>query len=248
MAPRNTTGICSSAQQASNDLDWVASWLIEYGIAVNANKRLFKEDANTDKIDASSTQIAASFEAQKLILDTDGNIVLVPMGAYEQEFKMMELNADYTLRMVDGALVQFYEIYYQGSLVKQRVAFYQSAFNKPFTTVDDIEEAQFATTIEAELSEVSPVVAFRFDYDPDSRVDELHPSCHLHLGGYEDCRIPVKSPLNILMFFEFLTKNFYHSAWEDLYDSIRQKYPLAGRSIPAQTLSKLEGNLLHINF
>jgi hypothetical protein len=58
----------------------------------------------------------------------------------------------------------------------------------------------------------------RFDYDSQdaSFVPVEHPRCHLHLGQFEGCRVPVSSPLCPTDFINFVLRNFYNSCFRTL--------------------------------
>ena len=57
-------------------------------------------------------------------------------------------------------------------------------------------------------------VPIRFDFDDDDavRCPLEHPTSHLTLGQYKNCRIPVSSALTPYQFISFIITNFYHSA------------------------------------
>jgi hypothetical protein len=62
----------------------------------------------------------------------------------------------------------------------------------------------------------------RFDYDTREGIyKELeHPKSHLCLGQYENCRIPVSSPLTPFHFMQFILRNFYHTALQKYADRL----------------------------
>lgn len=51
----------------------------------------------------------------------------------------------------------------------------------------------------------------RFDFDPDAAA-ERHPASHLSLND-QDCRIPVRGPMSLGHFIEFVFRHFYSSVW-----------------------------------
>ncbi|MCB1176071.1 MAG: DUF2290 domain-containing protein, partial [Leptospiraceae bacterium] len=55
-------------------------------------------------------------------------------------------------------------------------------------------------------------VPLRFDYDPFNFLAVVHPSSHLTIGQYKNCRIPLKSPITPNIFIDFILRNFYNTA------------------------------------
>jgi len=56
---------------------------------------------------------------------------------------------------------------------------------------------------------------FRFDFSNSDEefVDVDHPRCHMTLGQYKKCRIPVNGPLTPFRFARFVLRNFYNPAY-----------------------------------
>jgi hypothetical protein len=52
----------------------------------------------------------------------------------------------------------------------------------------------------------------RFDYDPNSAT-LVHPAAHLTFNHHE-CRMPVKGPLSLGHFVDFIFRNFYPEQWQ----------------------------------
>ena len=70
-------------------------------------------------------------------------------------------------------------------------------------------------------------VPLRIDYTASEQAHRpvTHPRCHLTLGQYRSCRIPVSSPLTPCRFMDFLLRSFYddeeHAYANQLPSSIR---------------------------
>jgi len=55
-----------------------------------------------------------------------------------------------------------------------------------------------------------PVIV-RADYSRDEIESEVHhPYCHLTLGQYKNCRIPIEKPISPNQFMTFILENFYY--------------------------------------
>lgn len=83
------------------------------------------------------------------------------------------------------------------------------------------------------MSEFSLAVPVRFDYCSDERehVNVEHPRCHLTLGQYKGCRIPVNGPLTPLRFMQFILRNFYNPAYERINLDAKASQTKFGSSI-----------------
>nr|WP_286185748.1 DUF2290 domain-containing protein [Escherichia ruysiae] len=86
-------------------------------------------------------------------------------------------------------------------------------------------------------------VAVRFDYDctPGTFKDLVHPKSHLTLGQYENCRIPVCSPITPSLFIEFILRSFYNTALMNFSDKINLKMKRF-----QETATILEKDRIHI--
>lgn len=132
--------------------------------------------------------------------------------AYEEIYGQLVEARAYNARMLDGALVQMMYTFSNGVLRSHRLAFFPSPHLESFQSNQDIylEESGHVDVI------ASNVVPFplRFDYDSQGPVDNPggHPKCHLTLGQYENCRIPVTAPMTPVRFADFILRNFYDTA------------------------------------
>lgn len=147
----------------------------------------------------------------------------------------------YNVKMPDGALLQLMYSFSNRVLLKHCLAFFPPPDIEEFQNNPDIY-----LTEEVFLEVVSKrVVPFpiRFDYDAREPEGQLlaHPKSHLTLGQYENCRIPVSSPLTPIQFVEFILRNFYRAAFEKYCGD----FPTANESF-AKTLLPEEEALIHI--
>ncbi|WP_443029068.1 DUF2290 domain-containing protein [Spirulina sp. CS-785/01] len=88
---------------------------------------------------------------------------------------------------------------------------------------------------------ISPV-PIRFDDDPDNFEEIEHPQCHLTLGQFKNCRIPVSAPLTPSVFIAFILRNFYNTAFKKFTQDLNFKF-----SLFAETITNNEKKILHIS-
>ncbi len=56
-------------------------------------------------------------------------------------------------------------------------------------------------------------VLIRFDDEPKNLQEIDNPKCHLTLGQFKNCIIPVSSPIIPSLFISFILRNFYNTAF-----------------------------------
>ena len=84
-------------------------------------------------------------------------------------------------------------------------------------------------------------VRFDFSNDASKFVEIHHPYSHLTLGQYENCRIPVCSPVGPLTFGAFILHNFYNSAYRKYSDELP-----TGPLLFANTITAREREIPHL--
>ncbi len=63
----------------------------------------------------------------------------------------------------------------------------------------------------------------RIDYNANGReLPFAHPKCHMTLGQYRGCRIPVSAPLTPHLFMDFVLRNFYDDDGHGYADGLRK--------------------------
>jgi len=167
--------------------------------------------------------------------------------SYEEIYEEIDKAKNYNIKMLDGALIQImYSFSNRGKqLAAHRLAFFPSPHKESYDeNPQAYEELYFGECVYYDIV-MKHAIRFpiRFDYDDDSskHVDMVHPKSHLHLGQYEHCRIPVRSPLTPNTFIKFILRNFYYSAYERLSfkkHSASFKY----------SITKKEESLVHVSF
>ena len=142
---------------------------------------------------------------------------------YPDIYIEMERTETYNIRMLDGALIHMMYRFRDDQLESHRLAFSPSPFLEEFQNNPDIyiQDEIYAEVI---MKNIVPA-PFRFDFDCREEVfiDVDHPKSHLTLGQYQNCRIPVSSPLTPYHFISFILRNFYNTAYHK-YESKLSTY------------------------
>jgi hypothetical protein len=160
---------------------------------------------------------------------------------YCDVYTEMERTETYNLRMLDGALIHMMYRFCDNQLEAHRLAFFPSPFLEEFQNNPEIylEDEVYAEVI---MKNVVPF-PLRFDFDcrEEVVVDMEHPKSHLTLGQYQNCRIPVSSPLTPSHFVGFILRNFYNTAYKK-YSTQLSTYSHCFES----SLTDREMELLHV--
>lgn len=159
--------------------------------------------------------------------------------AYKEMYEELDRNDNYNVKMIDGALIQLMYTYEKSSLISHRLAFFPSPFLENFQNDPDIYENDelYADII---AQNILPV-PIRFDYDPDNHQELDHPKCHLTLGQFKNCRIPVCSPIVPSTFISFIVRSFYNTAFKKFTAQLTFSSKLFDK-----TITSGEKKLLHI--
>ena len=133
---------------------------------------------------------------------------------YLDIYNEMERTQTYNIRMLDGALIHMMYRFRYNQLESHRLAFSPSPFLEEFQNNPDIylQDEVYAEVI---MRNIVPS-PFRFDFDcrEDVFIEVEHPRSHLTIGQYQNCRIPVSSPLTPYHFISFILRNFYNTAYK----------------------------------
>ncbi|OBQ10433.1 DUF2290 domain-containing protein [Anabaena sp. AL09] len=158
---------------------------------------------------------------------------------YKQIYQELDKGKNYNFKMVDGALIQLLYTYKNSELVSHRLAFLPSPFLEDFQNNPEIYETEeiYADIIARNILPI-PI---RFDYDPDNHQELDHPKCHLTLGQFENCRIPVCSPISPNTFISFILRSFYNTAFR----KFTSDYTFSS-NLFNETITLKEKKVLHI--
>ncbi|MFT2089505.1 DUF2290 domain-containing protein [Paraglaciecola sp. 2405UD69-4] len=186
--------------EAMDDLKSITSSLIRHG---------FSEDQNYPSMKKVGNQFHISFAGFQ-----DISIALKDVAYQEIYHKLDELR-QYNVKLLDGALIQIFYCYENDELTKHRLCYFpaptfESFQNEPELYLDE-------GNIYADIIQKSILpVPIRFDFAPNDAEPIIHPSSHLTLGQYKNCRIPVTSPLCPSTFVNFILSSFYSTAYLEI--------------------------------
>ena len=187
-------------------IDSLVAKLIEVGLSDDQNASILSQTS------------AKSFEVT--FVNAKAVSAALKDREYEDVYQEMVDARAYNLKMLDGAIVQMMYEFEDGVLLRHRLAFFPSPRLRPFQEDAEayLEDALFAEIVSRRI------VPFplRFDFDAREGVFEplIHPKSHLTLGQYEDCRIPVTSPLTPKWFIDFILRNFYFLSYRSFADQL----------------------------
>lgn len=146
----------------------------------------------------------------------------------------------FNFKMLDGALVSLRYRFREGVVCEHSLSYF------PSPDLDHFQNDPEVYLLDEIYSEVVArnIVPFpiRFDFSDDAAkfVEIHHPYCHLTLGQYENCRIPVCSPLGPLVFGGFILRNFYNTVFRKYSEEI----PMSLLSF-AKTITPSERGIPH---
>ena len=158
---------------------------------------------------------------------------------YIEIYKELDKNRNYNIKMIDGALLQFLYTYDKSQLISHRLAFFPSPFLYDFQSEPELYELDeiYADIIARNILPV-PI---RFDYDPANYRELDHPMCHLTLGQFKNCRIPINSPITPNTFISFILRNFYNTALKKFTSELDFSSYLFDK-----TITPVEQKILHL--
>ncbi len=189
----------SIPSQIKNQINLIIGYLIEVGIADDQNGA-FQRSGNGGFMEITFQQSAHASAALK-------------NRSYTDIYLHFLQTRSYNVRLLDGAIVQMMYEFSGEILQRHRLAFFSSPYLEEFQNNPDI---YLYDEIYADVV-AKNIVSFpiRFDYDDrkDAHQVLVHPKCHMTLGQYESCRIPVTAPLMPFRFIDFILRNFYHTAF-----------------------------------
>ena len=208
----------------------ITELLIETGLCVEQN---FPSSAQRSSRTGAITEVTIPGMAQ-------ASIALKGYD-YEQTYETLRRNRAFNLRLVDGALVQFSYQFNKENLVKHILGFYPSP---GLPSYDDYAVLYENEGLYADLVDRSIVKApVRFDYDPSSANDVVHPASHFTIGQYANCRIPTVGALTPHRFIQFVLSAFYSKTARDMNIEIGKR----PTDFPA-TITLEEQDHVHIHF
>ena len=166
-------------------------------------------------------------------------------GIYQDVYDSLVYNKVYSMRLLDGGLVQLSYSFNEAKMIRHRLAFFP---NPRVGCVDEIysnvEEPDSIALMLLRRNVVPFPIRFDFNIDDAIFLANEHPRSHLTLGGFQCCRIPVSSPLLPITFMRFILKNFYQTDTMHFVVVLPQG---SACGLP-RTIDQLEQKELHVEF
>ena len=128
---------------------------------------------------------------------------------YPETYARLLATRAYNARMADGALIQMAYEFRGRRLHKHRLAYLPSVRSDPFQQSPEVYLADEVFGDMAAAQAVSIPLRFDFHASDERHRVLVHPKCHLTLGDWPECRIPVSAPVPPVVFFDFLLRSFY---------------------------------------
>lgn len=160
---------------------------------------------------------------------------------YEELYEEFDLSGSYNMKMLDGALIQLTYLFLRNNIIMHRLAFWPSPNLEKFQNNPEIylQDEIYGDIVKRNI--VPFPLRFDFDIRDGVPCSLAHPSSHLTLGEYTNCRIPVSGAIGPGIFVNFLLRNFYNTAYRK-YD----RHLDVGNLRFARSITNEELKILHI--
>ncbi|MCA9474004.1 MAG: DUF2290 domain-containing protein [Nitrospira sp.] len=154
--------------------------------------------------------------------------------AYSDIYHELDEARCFNIKMLDGALVTFRYRFLDGEVCEHSLSFLPSPDLEHFQNDPELYlmDEVYLDIIAKNL--VPFPIRFDFSSDVKKFIEVHHPYSHLTMGQYENCRIPVCSPLAPLTFGSFILRNFYNTAFRKYSEEIPTRPLLFERTITAK--------------
>jgi hypothetical protein len=181
-------------------------YLVEVGLSSDQNYPFIKESPNNI--------VEVTFPQSEHLSSALKN------RSYAEIYHNLESERAYITKLPDGALVTMRYLYRANQLERHYLSFYPSPDLQEFQNSPDLylEDILYADVVARNI--VTFPIRFDFDCRDDVFIPVHHPKSHLTLGQYENCRIPIASPLTPYGFISFLLRNFYNTAFNKYSDRL----------------------------
>lgn len=142
---------------------------------------------------------------------------------YKDIYNKIIKEKNFNFKLPDGGAIQLLYNFDEVGLLKHRLAYFPSPEFEEFQNNPDI---YYNDEIYGDIvnKQVMPVIV-RIDYNRIEVESETHhPYCHMTLGQYKNCRIPVEKPLSPNQFIRFILDNFYFVPSKNFFDCTLEDY------------------------
>lgn len=178
------------------------------------------------------------------VLERSGNVAEVHFGKgidlavtlknipYTDAYVTLRSNRAFNICLIDGGMVQALYKFFDDKIVRHRLAFFPSPDLLEYQNNSEVYELD---ELYGDVTNQNVVtVPVRFDYDPEAAVDYDHPACHLTIGQYKNCRIPVSGAVSPFFFINFLLRAFYNTSHRKFSSNIHEGLQLFGETITSR--------------
>lgn len=174
--------------------------------------------SNEQNFPATHGDTNAAFEIT--VSTAAGMSIALKNVAYREIYGELEKARCFNVKMLDGALITLRYRFRSGDICEHSLSYFPSPDLENFQNNPEVylDDEIYADVIARNI--VPFPVRFDYSNDPEKFIDVHHPYSHLTLGQYENCRIPVCSPLGPLVFGAFILRNFYNTAFRKYSEKI----------------------------
>jgi len=153
------------------------------------------------------------FEGEYCLVEPPIPVSMTQIGStsYEELYSEARESRSYSLRFLDGALVQMSYQFKGSSLLTHRLAYLPNPELLPYELAPEayIQGEPYLDVVGTQ--QVTVPLRLDFDVRPGVAKDVAHPAAHLTLGQYANCRIPVIRAISPAVFLEFIVSSFYRT-------------------------------------
>ena len=174
--------------------------------------------SNEQNFPTTSGKPATTFEIT--INNAAAMTVALKNVAYREIYRELHDARCFNCKMLDGALVALRYRFEDTQITEHSLSYFPSPDLEHFQNEPELylEDDIYADILSKNI--VPFPIRFDFSNDPKKFVEINHPYSHLTLGQYQNCRIPVCSPLTPLAFGGFILRNFYNTAFRKYSEAI----------------------------
>lgn len=210
------------------EINSIIQHLIKIGISVEQNYPIIRGYNGEERLEWSSVQ-NLSISMKNL--------------EYDAIYDELNKNKDFSLKLIDGCLIQFLYTFKGKKLTSHRIAMFPSPNLPPYSDNPDIYDNDM---IYGDITSKN-IVPFpiRFDFSAEEIQSKYpHPFSHVTLGQFTNCRIPAYGPISPIIFINFILENFYDVENDALLAPNFQK----NLRTQIKTIRDDERKKLHFNF
>ena len=190
-------------------------------------------DQNFPSSRATGAGVVVGFAGEDALAVTLRNV------PYSEAYADLRAARSYNILTPDGGMVQFLYFFQRNQITKHRLSFFPSPDLIEYQNASELyeEDERYADIVDKGVV-TTPI---RFDFDAENFADLVHPMCHLTIGQYKHCRIPVTGPLTPAVFLTFILRSFYNTPFRSFLPDL-----VVPRNSFAQTITASERGVLHV--